>query len=133
MADIGGVLGEATVLTVGTHTVYTCPAGKWAKVRIMWRALLQNNGTLAITVNGTVILGPNVSGGAETWYSSTAAMYEEMGTPTDVPTGDAAATTVAPGPVEYYLSGGDTITYTVGAQDLTACKVQVVGVELDAT
>ena len=132
MTDKIGVLGEKTDTAVGTYTVYTVPVSKAAKVKIMYSILTANTGTFKLTVNGIDIMVPPASSGAEWWFSGTAAMYEEMGTPTDKPDGIAAATTVAPGPVEYYLSAGDTITYTVGVVALTSGSVQVVGAELDA-
>lgn len=132
MTDKIGVLGEQTATTVGTHTAYTCPAGKSAKIKIMWRALMANTATLVITVNGVDILNPAAAGGAEHWFSSPVAMYEEQGTPTNPPDGITDATTVAPGPYEYYLSAGDTVTYSVGVVNITSIKVMVVGAELDA-
>lgn len=131
MADIIGVLGEGTTTTVGTHNVYTCPSGKSAKVKIMWRNLMANTGTFKITVNGIDILTATAAG-AEHFFSSRSAMYDEMATPTNEPDGAGDATVVAPGPVEYYLSAGDVISYTLGVVAATTVNVQVVGAELDA-
>jgi len=54
MADQIGVLGEATVATAATTTVYTCPAAKAAKIKIMWSGLSHastGTGDLTFTVN----------------------------------------------------------------------------------
>lgn len=131
--DIIGVLGESSQVTVGTHTVYTCPTSKAAKVKLMYRAEMVNTATLAIKVNGITVAEPAAASGAEYFYSSKSALYEEMGTPTNAPTGDADATTVAPAPHEYYLSAGDTVQYVVGVVDITAMNFQVVGAEIDVS
>ena len=133
MADFIGVLGEASTLTVGTHTIYTVPSGKAAKFKIMWRAKMANTGTLTITVNGIELMAPGASSGAEHWFSTTAALYDEAGTPTNAPDGTTAALTVAPAPSEYYASAGDIVSYTVGTVVLTSASFQVVGAELDVS
>lgn len=133
MADIGGVLGENDARTVGTQTAYTCPSGKWAKVKIMYNILMANTGTFKFTINGIDVMAAYTSTGAEYAFTSNAAMFEQMGTKTNAPDGTSQATTCAPGPYEYYLSAGDTITYTIGVVDCTSVEFQVVGVELDAS
>jgi hypothetical protein len=133
MADNIGVLGSATTATVGTTTAYTCPASKSAKVKIMWLALTANTGTLAFAVNGITIATIAASSGAEYWWSTTTVLKTEAGTPTNAPDGTTALLTVAPAPFEYYLSAGDTVTYTIGVANCTSINVQVVGAELDST
>ena len=132
MADKIGVFGVKSDTATGTYTVYTVPVSKAAKVKIMYSINIPNTSTFLLTVNGIQIMVPSASSGNEWWFSSTDAMYDEAGTPTNKPDGITAALTVAPGPVEYYLSAGDTITYTVGVVALTSGSVQVVGSELDA-
>ncbi len=130
MTDKIGVLGEQTATAVGTQTVYTVPTGKSAKVKLMYRCLLANTGTIAIAVNGITVMAPAASGGAENAFSSLVDLYEN--TTSTAPTGAATNATVAPAPQEYYLSAGDTVTYTVGVVALTSGNFQVVGVEVDA-
>jgi hypothetical protein len=129
MADSIGVLGEASTLTVGTTTVYTCPIGKAAKVRIfgLWQA--GNNSDLGILINGVEVARTGAmttnhygftNGGAGLIRASGAAK----------PTGASAAETAQPSPPIYYLSVGDTVQYTVTTQALLAMSLQVVGVEI---
>ena len=47
------------------------------------------------------------------------------------PTGATALLTVAPAPFEYFLSAGDTVTYTVGTLTMQSLNVQFVGTEID--
>jgi hypothetical protein len=131
MADNIGVLGSATNVTVGTHTAYTVPASKASKVKLMWQALMVNTATLAVTVNGIDIMTIAAASGAEYWFSNSTLMYDEMATPTNKPDGIALTGVVAPGPIEYYLSAGDVVSYTVGVAAITTMNFQVVGAELD--
>ena len=47
------------------------------------------------------------------------------------PTGATALLTVSPAPFEYYLSAGDTVTYTIATLTMVAMNMQVVGTEID--
>jgi hypothetical protein len=132
MADIIGVLGEATVVTIATTTVYTCPSGKAAKVKIMWagKAGADSNGDLAFTVNGILVASWLNLVTVEYFHSSTALLIED-GSITAAPTGATVALTVAPAPMEWYLSAGDTVTYTIATTAMNSINVQVVGTEID--
>jgi|TARA_Y100000034_G_C6899377_1_gene415394 hypothetical protein len=133
MADNIGVLGANTAVTVGTHTAYTVPASKAAKIKIMWSALMVNTATLVITVNGIDIANIAAASGAEYWWSNNTLIYDEDATPTNKPAGTTALTTVAPAPFEYYLSTGDVVSYTIGVAGITTMNFQVVGTEVDAS
>ena len=132
MTDKIGVLGEASTATVGTTTAYTVPSGKAAKCRIMYRmqsGSAASTTTFDIAVNGITVLSQaamNVS----VYLHSTKAQLSS-GAQATAPTGSADGTTVAPAPIDYYLSAADTVTYTVGTQAATAVNVQVVGTEID--
>ena len=132
MADKIGVLGEATTATAATPTVYTVPSAKAAKVKIMWsgRSDASNaDGDLTITVNGiAVAIVLNMTADRYLHSNSTLMVNPETAA---APTGATALLTVAPAPFEYYLSAGDTVTYTVATRTMQALNVQVVGTEID--
>ncbi len=132
MADIIGVLGQASVATQATTTVYTVPAGKAAKVKIMWlgKAGSDSNGDLTITVNGIDVATFINLTTVEFFHSSTALLIEDPSA-TVAPTGLSVALTVGPAPMEYYLNAADTITYTIGTTDMNSMNMQVVGSEVD--
>lgn len=132
MSDKIGVLGEATVATAATTTVYTVPSGKAARCKIMWAGASHAStatGDLTITVNGinvAVIL--NMTAARFLHSNSTLLVNPETAA---APTGATALLTVAPAPFEYYLSAGDTVTYTIGTLTMVAMNMQVVGTEID--
>jgi hypothetical protein len=132
MADKIGVLGEATTATAATTTVYTVPSAKAAKVKIMWsgRSDASNaDGDLTITVNAiAVAIILNMTADRYLHSNSTLMVNPETAA---APTGATALLTVAPAPFEYYLSAGDTVTYTVATRTMQALNVQVVGTEID--
>ena len=132
MADIIGVLGESTNTTVATHTVYTVPSGKAARVSIMYRCQVGagGTGTLLFTVNGVVVWAKGATTASHYIYSTPSA---SMITGAAAPTGASNATTVAPGPEVYYLAAGDIVSFTHGGEAATAMNAQVVGAEVDAT
>ena len=132
MADIIGVLGEATTTTVATTTAYTVPSGKAARVSIMYRqqAGAGGTGTLLVTVNGCVVWAKGATTASHYVYSTPSA---SMITGAAAPTGVSNATTVAPGPEVYYLAAGDIVSYTIGGEAATAMSFQVVGAEVGAT
>ena len=129
MADKIGVLGEQTGLTVATHTAYTVPTGKAAKCRIMYRGAAGSNSTLTITVNNVNVMTSAAL--TDTYYIHSHKDQISSGGVAAAPDGLTVAKTVAPGPQEYYLSAGDTITYTIGTAAFTAMNMQIVGVEID--
>jgi len=132
MSDKIGVLGESTTATVATTTVYTCPASKAAKISLMWTGLAHaanSTGDLTITVNGVnvaVILNMTA---ANYILSSTAKLNE--GAQVAAPDGTSEANTVGIAPQVYYLSAGDTVTYTIGTDAMQSMNMQVVGTEID--
>ena len=132
MADKIGVLGEATTASAATTTVYTVPSAKAAKVKIMWsgRSDASNaDGDLTITVNGiAVAIVLNMTADRYLHSNSTLMVNPETAA---APTGATALLTVAPAPFEYYLSAGDTVTYTVATRTMQALNVQVVGTEIE--
>lgn len=130
MADIMGVLGEASALTVGTTTVYTCPVGKAAKVKLM--ALFQSgvNSDVGILVNGIEVARSGAMTNLHYWFTNGGAGLMRAAATTK-PTGASAAETVQPAAPIFYLSVGDTIQYTVATAALLAANAQVVGVEID--
>ena len=132
MADQIGVLGEATTATAATTTVYTVPSGKAAKVKIMWAGLSHastGTGDLTITVNGIdVAVVLNITAARYVHSNSTLMVNPETAA---APTGATALLTVAPAPMEYYLSAGDTVTYTIATLTMQAMNLQVVGTEID--
>ena len=134
MADIIGVLGQATVATVGTTTVYTVPSGKASKVKIMWVGLAGGDslGDLTITVNGMAI-ATFLNLTTVEYFHSTSTLLIQDGSLTTAPTGLTALLTVAPAPFEYYLSAGDTITYTIATTAMNSMNMQVVGSEIDVS
>jgi len=131
MADIIGVLGEASVANIATTTVYTCPSGKAAKVKIMWlgNAGADSLGDLTITVNG-IAVATILNMTTITYFFSSIVQLNE-GTQAAAPDGVTTANTVGPAPEEYYLNAADTITYTIGTTDMTTMQMQVVGTEID--
>lgn len=129
MADKIGVLGEVSGLTVGTHTVYTCPTGKAARAQLFYRGTAGSSSGIKVNVNGIeVMLASGLTSG-HFIFSSRSALYENTGT--TAPTGVDDATTVAPAPAVFWLSAGDTVTYEVTTAALSAMLFQVVGSEID--
>ena len=133
MSDKIGVLGEATATTVTVTTVYTVPSGKAAKVQIMVAITAHatnSTGDFLVTVNGAVAFSHLNLPATEIMWSNSVTALHDPSTSVD-PDGTTAALTLAPGPAIYYLSAGDTVTYTIGTDALVACNVQVVGTEID--
>jgi hypothetical protein len=131
MADILGALATAAVFTIGTTTVYTCPTGKTARVKIMYTGVAGVNSTLKVNVASMEVLNSGaLTAGNRVRTDSTRMMG--TGLPT-ADTGGSDTTTVAPGPKEYFLKAGDTVTYTIGTADFASMFMQVSGAELDAS
>lgn len=133
MSDKIGVLGEAAVATTGTTTVYTCPADKAAKCKIMWKGQAHASnatGDITITVNGIVVAEKlNMPAGELFWSNSTLLIHDPS--VSVEPDGSTALLTCAPAPFEYYLTAGDVISYTIGTDDMQSMQMQVVGTEVD--
>ena len=132
MTDKIGVLGEATTATAATTTVYTVPAGKAAKCQIMWDGASHGStatGDLTITVNGIdVAVVLNMTAARFLHSNSTLLVNPETAA---APTGATELLTVAPAPFIYYLSAGDTVTYTIGTLTMVSMNMQVIGTEID--
>lgn len=129
MADIIGVLGQSSTADLGTTVGYTVPSGKMAKVKLLYRGVAGSNSTLTITVNGIVILLTGALTAANISHTTTALEHNTQAA--SAIDGSTDAKCVAAGPKEYYLSEGDTISYTIGTAAFSAMNFQVVGVELD--
>ena len=130
MTDIIGVLGEATVATAATTTVYTVPSGKAAKGRLFYQVQGAADATtdFLITVNGVVVMNLANITASEYVFSSPNALFEQTSA---LPTGTDGDTTGAPAPSEYFLSAGDTVTYTLAGTTALSANVQFVGSEID--
>lgn len=132
MSDKIGVLGESSATAVATATVYTVPANKAAKVRLMARFQGDTNSQVAVLVNGLEIARNTVM--TTTHYNYTikgGGLFAYAGGSASAPTGLANAVTVAPADPIYYLNAGDTIQFTVVTAALFAMSFQVVGTEID--
>lgn len=132
MADIIGTLGEATAAVIGTQTLYTCPSGKAAKGKIMYRGVCGVNSTLSFTVNGIKLFQSAALTSGHIIYTTTALIFNDAATDGAV-SGASDALTVAPSPKEYYLSEGETITYTIATADFSSFKAVFVGTEVDVS
>lgn len=132
MSDKIGVLGSSTVATATTTTAYTVPSAKAAKVQIQWSGTAHatnSTGDLTITVNGVAVATVLNIAATKFLHSSDTLMISAE--ETAAPTGKSAILTVAPAPFVYYLSAGDTVTYTIGTDAMVAMDFQVVGTEID--
>jgi hypothetical protein len=129
MANLIGVLGEASGVTVATHTAYTVPSGKAAKVQIMYRGEAGSSSTLQVLVNGLVVFttGALTSGYISHSTRDTAHVSQAV---SDID-GSTAAKTVAPYVREFLLSAGDLVQYVIGTTAFASMNFQVVGAEID--
>lgn len=127
MSAVFGVLGESTVATATTTTVYTVGAGKRAKIKLMFYGVAQANSTISVSINGCPI-----------FTSAALTATHGVGTTTSVMLtaqaaaswdGTSATKAVGLGPNEFYLNEGDTVTYTIGTLAFSSMNFQVVGVE----
>lgn len=132
MSNVIGVLGQSVNPVSGTSTVYTCPAGKAAKVRLMF--LLRGNaagGTIVeFFVNGMSIA--RVATMTPDYYTFTVKGGGlRVAEQSAAPTGIGAALTAAPADPIYFLSANDTVTYVISGADAALMNCQVVGAEID--
>lgn len=128
--NIMSVLGEAAVVTQGTVTAYTVPAGKTARGRIQYRGIAGVNSALRVLVNGMEIFrtGALTSGNV---VFTTAALITNTGANDAAVNGSTAALTVAPYATEYFLNENDTVQYVISTADMASFNFQFVGVEID--
>ena len=132
MADVIGVLGEATATILTTTTVYTCPAGKAAKLKLMF-AMQGNAGggtILAILVNGMEVARVLAMTASYYVFSVKGAGMRAV-EQAALPIGTTAALTVAPADPIYYLNTGDTVQYTLSGAVPIAMNFLAVGVAID--
>jgi|SRR5215475_13812195 len=130
MADNFGVLGSASVTTVATTTVYTCPAGKAAKFKIQAMMQFGSNSDVGIIVNGVEIARTGAMTAANyQWTARTVGLFAGAAAAAK-PDGLTAVKTVAPSDGIYYLSAGQTVQYVVVTTAMTSINVQVVGTEV---
>jgi hypothetical protein len=130
MSDVIGTLGSSTAAVVGTQTLYTCPSGKAAKGKIMYRGVCGVSSTLAFVVNGMKLFQSAALTTGHIIYSTTSLMFNDAATDGAV-NGSSDALTVGIGPKEYYLSEGETITYIIATADFSSLKAVFVGTEVD--
>ena len=138
-------LAESTTATAGTTTVYTVPADKAARIRIMI-----NPGGGGGTKQIAILIGAE---GSQTVFSTIGAAEDELWTgfrsdatdayPKDIgvhnenagwsiTTSTAEKDWIAPLPIDYILSAGDTVQYTITSTSWGTVLFQVMGVEDDA-
>lgn len=130
MADIIGVLGEQDDETVGTHTVYTVPAGKSARVQVMFRGqATASTPDLSLRINGMDIFKQTGITGSNYVWSTDSTLFNSNAAEPD---GSAAAQVVAKYAQDFYLSAGDTVQYIVGSNAFNNIEFFVVGAEIDA-
>ena len=133
MSDNMGVLGSTTATVIGTNTVYTCPANKAAKFKIMGIMQFGASSDVGILVNAQEVARTGAMTAANyNWTAKGAGLFGGVASATK-PDGTTAAKTIAPCDVIYYLSAGQTVQQTVATANLTANNIQVVGIEIDLT
>ena len=132
MADTIGVLGESTATTVATTTVFTCPATKAAKVKLMFVAQGSAAGgtIIAILVNGMEV-SRVLAMTASFYVFSVKGAGLRAAEQAALPVGTTNPVTVSPADPIYFLNAGDTIQYTISGAAAIAMNFQVVGVAID--
>lgn len=132
MADTIGVLGESTATTVATTTVFTCPATKAAKVKLMFIAQGSAAGgtIIAILVNGMEV-SRVLAMTASFYVFSVKGSGLRAAEQAALPIGTTNPVTVSPADPIYFLNAGDTIQYTISGAAAIAMNFQVVGVAID--
>ena len=145
MAAKIGILGETTSVAVSTITVYTVPADKAARVRILWACELTSSlcryGILVGTPGVERQIANNVAGNIDFWSGMVdgttiksgdiAVQRLDAGTGSWIESSEARGIFL-PYPHDFYLSTGDTVRVIVGTNALADHLVQVIGVEDDA-
>jgi len=132
MSDKIGVLGESSIATVGTTTVYTCPTSKAAKCKLMgkFKANAAGGTVIDVFVNGLKVA--HVAAMTADFYTFTVSGAGlRVAEQAAEPLGTTAALTVAPADQIYYLSAGDTVQYAISGAAAAEANMQVVGVEID--
>ena len=139
MAAKIGILAESTTTGTGTTTVYTVPADKSARIRILFAAEASASapqfavlvGTPGSETNIVVSLSGNID--FYTGIPTTASIaITEASMGAGITAAGADRASILPLPVDFYLSTGDTVQYAVGSNGMTDLLFQVIGVEDDA-
>lgn len=150
MAAKIGILGEDTGVAVAAVTVYTVPADKAARVRILFAVENSSNqvhynvlvGTPGSEMNFHAVL----AGGIDFWTGTAGQASPNPDNSLQVSSGGVIIETgivlatnnngyeyvIYPFPMDYYLSTGDTVRYEIVTNAVTDHLIQVVGVEDDA-
>jgi len=151
MAAKIGILAENTSTTIDTETtVYTVPADKSARVRILIELEGNNAGIYNVqigTPGAERTIAVSIGTDKDVWTGS---RYEASPNPTEsiqskitgiqeMTAGlanmdgvDAANFFIVPLPFDYFLSTGDTVKFYIATGAVTDHLIQVVGVEDDA-
>jgi len=154
MAAKIGILGEGVATSETTLTLYTVPADKAARVRVLFALEKSSSNTTTrwslhigtpsnlITIHHSVAANEDFWSGvldeatpdpALSFLASVQGMQKKSGGITlDSTTNTGPHFWIAPLPVEYFLSTGDTVRVTIFNDGITDHLVQVMGVEDDA-
>ena len=152
MAAKIGILGESTTATAGTVTVYTVPADKSARIRILLGAEQASVGTLDYTVligspGSEITLHERLEADVDLFTGSRPASSPDPATSilsrvTGLQSGNTimemttALSTAewmrTPLAADFFLSTGDTVKFTITTRALGDHLFQVLGVEDDA-
>lgn len=125
---------EKTTATVGVTTLATIPSGKAMKGRLMLRGISGAASILILSVNGCEVCRLTGAVG-DIIHSTSAAQLNKVLAATGAAgiDGSADAKTVAPGPREFILKAGDTVTYEIQTAAYSSMYAAFEGVELDAS
>lgn len=140
-----GILGEDTAVAQTTVTVYTVPADKAARVRVLFCVEAPAGAVgygMHIGTPGTEsYIGDEAASGADFWTGisnaagnqvvSAIAIQDEALNDTLIGTGGSKGS-IFPLPIDYFLSTGDTVRYKINGNDAQDHISQVIGVEDDA-
>jgi hypothetical protein len=151
MAAKIGILGESTSLTIGSFiTVYTVPSDKAARVHILYA--VEGNGTMSFTLKigapgSEQVVQQSGPSGEDIWSGSLDASTPDpalsylagnignhvQAAQFDMDNAGALGPYwIAPLPIDYFLSTGDTVGFQNSNTEPLDCLVQVIGVEDDA-
>jgi len=144
MAAKIGILGESTAVAIATATIYTVPASKAARIRLLFVCEADTGspqvsfqlGAPGSEQHITMAGGSNVdffsgiASGATQKAGDVAANQAALGSTLTDKGADKGA--VVPFPHDYILSTGDTVKYKITNEALLDALVQVIGVEDDA-
>ncbi len=130
MSDTLGVLGRAAVAAQGVQTVYECPAGFGAKVKLQYRGVAGSGSTLAAIVAGMTLFQSGSLTAGHIQYSAYSAAYNNATAAGQI-NGASDAAIVAPFQREYMLKAGDQVKYSIAGADYASFQMDVIGVAAD--